>query len=191
MKTKTKKQPPAYVSLPCGTILMALDVSSSATGIAVGEIESTGLVVHSFGVARPPSSWSFDRKIDFMMEEIERTAALYWVNRIAIEWQDHRSTMRRVQGLAVLGQAQGAIWSRLRDRVPIDRIPVRDATKLNGKNTKKEKRCEYVKTMVPAYAKKVASEPKFDAGLDASDALCLLMFRINQSKGHECCGPVQ
>lgn len=182
-KTKKPKKPTAYAPLPSQAVLMALDVSSSATGIAIGEMGHEGLVVHSFGVARPPSGWPFDRKVDFMSAEIDRLIALYRVSHVAIEWQDHRSTSSRVQGLAVLGQAQGCVWSRLCNRMPVDRVNVRDATKLHGRNVKKQTRCDYIKATIPAYAERVASDPKFDGGLDASDALCLLIYRINHRQG--------
>lgn len=184
MATKTKadpkKKPTSYAPLPCGTVLMALDVSSSATGIAIGEIGHEGLIVHSFGVAKPPSGWPFDRKVDFMSAEIDRLIALYRVSHVAMEFQDHRSTSMRVQGLAVLGQAQGAVWSRLCNRMPVDRVNVRDATKLHGRNVKKQTRCEHIKAMVPAYAERLAADPKFDPGMDSSDAIFLLILRLNQ-----------
>ncbi|MDR3582539.1 MAG: hypothetical protein P4L67_04670 [Candidatus Pacebacteria bacterium] len=182
MTTKTpkpKKPPVVYPPLPIGAVLLALDVSSSATGIAVGEIEASGVKIHSFGVARPPSSWSFDRKVGFMADEIDRLIAFHKVSHVVFEWQDHRSGSMRVQGLAVLGQAQGALWNHLKD-FKVDRVPVREATKLRGRNVKKQTRCEWVKTQVTEYAAKVAAQPNWDKGSDASDALFLLLFRAKQ-----------
>lgn len=177
-KPKPKKKPVVLAPLPIGTILLSLDVSSSAMGWAVGKRTKDGVEVLGFGVEKPPAGWDFQRRVFRMMTTADWLIDEYGVHRSCCEWQDHRSTSMRVQGLAVLGQAQGAVWNHLISKMEVDRVPVRDATKLNGKNVKKETRREYVKSVIPAYAAELEANPKFDPGADASDACCLLLYRM-------------
>lgn len=178
MKAKPKKSP-TYDRLPYGTNILALDVSSRVTGWAVGKFaECQTLEVREFGCMKPPSGWEFGKRIGKMLDGIDSVVRNYQVTRVAMEWQDHRSGSMRVQGLAVLGQSQGAVWKHL-SAFPVDRIPVRDATKLNGRNAKKETRREWIKAQVPEYAER-SKDPKYDLGSDASDALFLLIWRAKQ-----------
>lgn len=176
---RKRKTPPVY-NLCDGSRLLALDVSSSAMGWAVvkkakdGEHKSI-----DFNVVKPPSTWDFKRKMFRMMTTTTFIIDEYGVTDICMEWQDHRSTQRRVQGLAVLGQAQGALWNHLITKMKVDLIPVRDCTKIGGKNAKKEKRRDYVRMRVPDYAKRADENPRFDRGLDASDALFLALWRLD------------
>lgn len=176
---RKRKTPPVY-NLCDGSRLLALDVSSSAMGWAVVEKAKNG--EHKpidFDVVKPPSTWDFKRKLFHMMTATNIILEEYEVTNICMEWQDHRSTMKRVQGLAVLGQAQGALWNHLVAKMEVELINVRDATKLNGKNAKKEKRRDYVRMRVPDYAKQVDANPRYDRGLDASDALFLALWRLD------------
>lgn len=180
MKTAGKRKKPPIYKLRPGSRLLALDVSSSAMGWAVVEKADNGNhKAIDFDVVKPPSSWDFKRKLFHMMTVTNHIIDEHKITNICMEWQDHRSTMKRVQGLAVLGQAQGALWNHLVAKMEVDLINVREATKLNGKNAKKEKRRDYVKLRVPDYAKQADENPRYDRGLDASDALFLALWRLD------------
>jgi hypothetical protein len=62
----------------------------------------------------------------------------------------------------------------------VETVTEREWTRRNGKNQKKEARAEYVKQVVPDYAARVAEDPRFDPGLDASDAIGLILWRAGQ-----------
>jgi Holliday junction resolvasome RuvABC endonuclease subunit len=182
MKTASRKKPhPAYAPLPRDSVLLALDVSSSAMGWAVGETTGDGGVsVLGFDVDRPPSGWDFQRRVMRMMTTVNWIIGEFGVTWVAMEFQSHKTTGKRVQGLAVLGQAQGAVWNHILATRTVDRISERDWVRLNGRNAKKETRCEYVKAVVPAYAARLEENPKFDVGMDAADALGILIWRAKQ-----------
>lgn len=185
MKTKTRKKTTPIYNLRPGSVLLALDVSSSAMGWAVVRKSKAGdHQVIDYGVEKPPSGWCFKDKLFRMMTMTNHIVEEYEVTNICMEWQDHRTTMKRVQGLAVLGQAQGALWNHLVTKMEVDLINVRECTRIGGKNAKKEKRCEYVKARVPGYAAEVESNPRFDRGMDASDALFLAYWRLNHEGGN-------
>lgn len=178
LKTKTKKKPIVYDPIPVGSLVLSLDTSSSAMGWALGRTKEDGVRVIDFGVVRPSSGWDFARKIGAMTTAIDDLCKNFQIDRVVMEFQSHKSAGKHVQGLAVLGQAQGAVWRHMRG-MPIDRVDERAWTKINGKNARKDVRCEHVKTVVPAYAAYVAEHPRFDKGLDAADAIGLLLYRVS------------
>jgi Holliday junction resolvasome RuvABC endonuclease subunit len=182
MKTKAKKpkKKPTYAALPCGTVLMALDVSSSVTGWAVGLIAENRRVEHvEFGLLKPTQSWPSTRRIDWMREEVLRLIMDHEPTAGCLEWQSHKRTHVSVQGLAVLGQSQGILFAAMSDYIPTDRVSEREWTKTNGRNISKASRCEYVKAVVPEYRRRTEDDPGFDIGKDAADALGLLLWRAN------------
>lgn len=181
MKTKPRKTAPPYPPLPPGSVLLALDVSSSACGWAVGKVEENrGMDVMDFGVIRPPSSRTSIERTDLMCMGIACIVKKHDPTEICMEFQGHQSTGKRIQGLAVLGQAQGAIRVYLAMTHRLTTVNERVWTKLDGRNARKEVRAEHVKQAVPAYAAAVAANPKFDPGLDVADALGILRWRVNQ-----------
>lgn len=181
-KAKKPKKPAAiYAPLPCGAIVLSLDISSSVTGWAVGEIQGDGSVdVIDFGAVAPSKSWVSTKRIEWMWGHVLGLIKDHKVTRGCCEWQSHRSTSQRVQGLAVLGQAQGFLYAKASAYFYIDRISERDWTKVGGKNASKKVRCELVKAAVPRYATKASSSPDYDPGLDIADAIGLLLWRANQ-----------
>lgn len=175
-----RKPVPIYTLRP-GTVVVALDVSSSAMGWAVGKIvRGSTPVILDFGVVRPPSGWDFQRKVFNMMTAFNHVVEEYDASNVCMEWQSHKTTFKRVQGLAVLGQAQGAVWGHavVKCRV-VDRISEREWTRIGGRNASKEDRCAIVKATVPAYAARLKANPKFDPGMDAADAIGLLIYRAS------------
>jgi Holliday junction resolvasome RuvABC endonuclease subunit len=181
MKTAKPKKPPiVYPPLPYGTNLLSLDVSSAVTGWAVGRIaEGRTLEIKEFGYMKPPSGWDFERRINEMIAGIDSVVRNYQVTRVVMEFQSHKRTRFSVQGLAVLGQAQGSVWRHLYSLKP-DRVSERDWVRVNGKMASKETRREHIKATVPEYAARSLADPKYDPGADAADALGLLIFRANQ-----------
>lgn len=179
VKPKPKKKPAPLPPIATGTVLLSLDVSSSACGWCVGRKTEAGVEILDFGVIRPPSGWDFARKVGAMTTEINRLCKDWRYGRVVMEFQSHKHTGLHVQGLAVLGQAQGAVWQNFQPHMAVDRVTEREWTKLNGKNARKDVRCEHVKAVVPVYAARVAENPKFDKGLDASDAIGLLLYRTS------------
>ena len=180
MKTKSRKTL-AFTPLRAGQRFITLDVSSSATGWAVGYTwESGGLFIADFGVIRPPSGWDYERKMNRFTDELSGKIFDFDVKRMAMEWQSHMNTGRHVQGLPVLGQAQGAVWQYFRTRHDIVRVSERTWTKIGGRNAKKEVRQLVVKQRCPTYAQCCADDPKFDKGMDASDALGLAFWWFDQ-----------
>lgn len=181
MTIKPKKPPRVYPPLPPGAVLLALDVSSSATGWAVARIgDDRSATILDFGVIKAPSGKTSIERTDRMSMGIACLVKKHDPVEICMEFQDHKNTGRRVQGLAVLGQAQGSIRTYLAMTHRVTTVSERESTKVNGKNVKKEIRAEYVKQVVPAYAEAVAANPRFDPGHDGADALNLILFRTNQ-----------
>lgn len=181
--TKTKcprkpKKPIVYPPLPHGAVVLSLDVSSSVTGWAIGEAGKMlpGNII-DFGLIKPPSGWDSIRRADFMLVKLAAIVHRFQPDEVVMEWQSHKATGMRVQGLSTLGQAQGAIRSYLATTHRVVAISERAWTKIGGRNAKKEARSEVVKVSVPSYAEK-ASDPKFDPGLDIADAIGLLLYRL-------------
>jgi Holliday junction resolvasome RuvABC endonuclease subunit len=180
VKAKPKKKSIVLDVLPPGAVVLSLDVSSSACGWAIGRKTEGGVEVLDFGVVRPPSGWDFARKIKAMTDAINGLCKDWRYGRVVMEFQSHKNTGKHVQGLAVLGQAQGAVWQNFQPHMAVERISERTWTKINGKNARKDVRCEHVKAVVPAYAERLAANPKFDPGKDAADAVGLLLWRASQ-----------
>jgi Holliday junction resolvasome RuvABC endonuclease subunit len=161
--------------------LLSLDVSSTACGWAVGRIESDASpTILDFGVIKPTASWDSTRRTDWMSMKIASLVQKHDVAAVVMEFQSHCHTGKRVQGLAVLGQAQGAVRAYLAMTHKVETVTEREWTRRNGKNQKKEARAEYVKQVVPDYAARAAEDPRFDPGLDASDAIGLILWRAGQ-----------
>jgi Holliday junction resolvasome RuvABC endonuclease subunit len=181
MKPKTPKPSRVFAPLPCGAVLLALDVSSSVTGWAVGRIEADGKPeILDFGIIKPPSSWDSVRRTDCMLVRLAKILSDFSITHVCCEWQSHKHTGRRVQGLATLGQAQGAVRAYLSMTHKFETISEREWVRINGRCAQKEVRAEFVKQAVPAYAARVAADPKFDPGMDCADSLGILLFRANQ-----------
>lgn len=177
---KVSRKTAEYARLRAGQRFITLDVSSSATGWAYGRvIDAADVFVLDFGVIRPPSSWDFEMKMGRVIEELSLIIPSK-VDVVAMEWQSHKSTHNRVQGLAVLGQAQGAVWQFLVPQYKVLRVGERTWTKIGGRNARKDVRQAVVKERCPEYAARVAADPKFDRGMDASDAIGLAYWWFDQ-----------
>jgi hypothetical protein len=180
-KPKKPKPEPTWAPIQ-SRFLLSIDASSSAVGYAI----CVDGKPTDFGVIRSPKSWDAKRRINantdklraFVWEQFGDTISVHVVK----EWQSHMNSGFRVQGLAQLGQAQGAIREMLRYLpcvVAVDCVSEREWTRIGGKNRKKEDRVPYVREWCPAYFEREVEEPGFDSpGLDAADALGLAKWRL-------------
>lgn len=184
---KKKKPAPTYERIPDGQKVMALDVSSSAAGWALGESVNGKIVIHKFGRIKPPAHWDADRRIEQIVEKLKYTCIisrdegkpLY----VTMERQSHMraAKARNINGLAVLGRAQGAVWWQLReDCCLVEHVSEREWTKEKGWPVSKEKRADKIRMLVPDYAQYVKNDPSLDSGLDISDALGILIWRLTR-----------
>lgn len=189
---KKKKAAPTYDRIPDGQRIIALDVSSSAAGWAVGESVNGKIAIHRFGRIKPPSKWESSRRIQRITDDVcglcerydeELLSKSLGTLRVVMEWQSHMRAAgaRSINGLATLGQAQGSVWRRLDDKeFPIDHVSEREWTKDKGWPVKKEIRAEKIRMLVPDYAQYVKSDQSLDSGLDVSDALGILIWRLTR-----------
>lgn len=178
MRTKTKPKP-VYAIRPLDTVF-AFDVSSTATGWAWGCFKKNAFQVMGFNVIRPKSGWDAVKRIDYMVAKIGSYVAMYAPALIVMEYQSHKSTGKHVQGLSTLGQAQGHVRQYLLPTYRVETVSEREWTKINGRNARKETRAEHVRALVPDYAEWANGDPKRDPGLDAADAIGLLLWRASQ-----------
>lgn len=178
-RTKTRKAAIALPPLPADAVLLALDVSSSAIGWCVyraGKFGAAGLI------AAPMSRPSTER-IDLNTAEVGGLAEDYGITRVVMEWQSslRAARCRNANGLAVLGQAQGAAYWELRRRgLAVDRVSEREWTRVNGWNVSKDKRAERVKLLCPEYRWAIEKSPGCDPGMDMADAIGLAIFRMSK-----------
>jgi Holliday junction resolvasome RuvABC endonuclease subunit len=178
-KPGAKRQPSAPVALlPPGTVLLALDVSSSAIGWAIfqaGRFAAASII-------RAPASRPSAERIEAHTRELGGVLDSFGITRVAMEWQSpwRAARCRNATGLAVLGQAQGAAFWEVRSRgIPADLISERDWTKVGGWPASKAKRAERVKLLCPEYREVAAKKPPVDAGLDIADAIGLGFYRLS------------
>lgn len=176
--TKKPRKPkrPEVELLPAGTVLLALDASSSVIGWAVFKGHQFG----GAGLAQSPRSWDSERRIRDNTDEILEIIRKFGVTRIVMEWQSHlrAAGCRNANGLATLGQAQGDVRGVIRHvfpDIPIGLVSEREWTKpeSGGRNLSKIERAESVKHLCPDYGLAIEKDPKIDPGLDMADAVGL------------------
>lgn len=180
MKTRTAKKSATLAPLPPGAVLLSLDVSSSAIGWAI----FAGTKFHAGGIIAAPSGWDSTRRIRTNTDDVIGLIEGYRVSHIALEWQGpYRAARgRNINGLAVLGQAQGHLLGSIQARwihLPVDLIGERIWTRINGWPARKEARAERVKLLVPEYRAAVEKDPGIDKGLDISDAIGIALWRLS------------
>lgn len=151
--------------------LLALDVSSSACGWAL--LWCPGGTVDAFGVIVPKTTASAVTRIDAIVAEVTALLVTRLPERVVLEWSAgkvHGGAKSGYSGLAVLGQAQGAVYQAVKswqDGSPPETVP--DIEWTGG--TKKTTRARKLALVEPAYAMALAK--KQDLGFDAADAICL------------------
>jgi hypothetical protein len=170
--------------------LLCLDVSSTALGWA-----------HFVLPLRNPPGPSFSAfKAGSSSPALERIAAIVQTARdliwcaspdvIVMEMTDGRSDVARsrarggaVAGLAVLGQAQGAVWQMLQEEIDrqwerprLELVIVHENLWTGGQ--KPEVRAANIALEVPSYKE----YQKDDSGLDAADAIGMGLWWIGQHR---------
>src|SRR5687768_72222 len=96
-------------------MILSLDVSSMRTGFAV--FGSHGL--HAFGAIKPSARLESVTRIDMTVDEVLSIVRSFWPRLVVMEWtkgkMHHKATEdREPTGLAVMGQAQGAVRQAIR-----------------------------------------------------------------------------
>ena len=146
--------------------VLALDVSSTAAGWAVFR---EGLL-DDFGLIRPPGRLPAIDRIGLIREGVEDVVGVEHCFVCALEWSGGKvhGRLGRVHGLAVLGQAQGVVYERLRS-LGVPTWPVGEG-EWTGKRPKAARAAE-IRLRHPEYAR--WAEANKDAGGDVSDAIGL------------------
>jgi Holliday junction resolvasome RuvABC endonuclease subunit len=170
---------PALAPLPAGAVLLALDVSSTAIGWSVFQ---SGIFAAA-GLVKNPASWPSPRRIRANAAEVLEMILDGHVSHVAMEWQSplRHARARNVNGLAVLGQAQGYLLAAVEREfrhIEVDLVSERDWTRVDGWNASKARRAERVKLLVPAYGDAISRDPDLDKGLDIADSIGLGLWRL-------------
>lgn len=179
MKTPAKPNAAALKPLPPGAVLIAFDASSTAIGWA----SFRGAEFAAAGLIRHPASWPSERRIRANTAEAMEVILDRGVTHAALEWQSslRHARARNVNGLAVLGQAQGYLLAAIERefrQVKVDLVGERIWTRVQGWNIPKAKRAERVKLLVPEYRDAMQRNPDIDKGLDICDAIGIGLFRL-------------
>lgn len=171
---------PTLDRIPDDRLVAALDVSSTVTGWAVVRRVRGANVVDDFGAIAPPKHWDADKRIGYMLDHLtdraitRRTPPI----RVAMERQSHlrAAGLRNANGLAVLGRAQGSVWTWLVAMgLQVDSVSEREWTR----HQKKEKRAELLRLTCVEYRKAVDDDPDLDPGLDIADAIGIGFWRLD------------
>jgi Holliday junction resolvasome RuvABC endonuclease subunit len=179
-KVKARSTGPAVLVplVPPTQTLLTLDVSSTACGWAYWD-RGPGASIY-FGVIRPPAKHENTRRIDWIVEEVERIVRSTAPEAIVLEWSDGRQHARlgKVNGLSVLGAAQGAVRQVIRDRFPAIPLHVVGEQTWTGRVPKKS-RAAMIARLVPAYTS--YAKAGHDRGADAADAIGLGLWAYRQT----------
>lgn len=190
---KTKKSPaknPEFDRIPEGLFAIGLDVSSTAAGWCVGIRDGNTTKIIDFGVVAPPKHWKAEKRMEMIVPEITQICRSRirsgngpnGIPRIVMEWQSHlrAANNRNVNGLAILGKAQGAVWWELRSRgFRVDHVSERVWTKVNGWPARKEDRAKLIRLAVPEYRNAVETDASLDSGLDIADAIGIVLYSLS------------
>lgn len=174
-RARAKRASPTRPWLPDGTRLLALDVSSTAMGWALWTRQGVAAHLERSGLCRPKKAGSVSRIFEIgaaacaLIPRTRPTVCLF-------EWSAghvHGGIKRRMDGLAILGQAQGYVLAVVyRGGNPIELVPEAEWTG----GTPKKKRAELVRLEHPDYAARAALDP----GMDEADAIGLGRWRMSQ-----------
>lgn len=164
--------------------LLTLDVSSEALGWALhlrDEPPPKNLV---FARLAPPSRLPAHERIDAIVDHVVWLCREARPDVVVMEWTDGRTDVARakgrgrmVAGLAVLGQAQGAVRQALRTHWTEPEL-VNEAEWTEGQ--KKKDRAYNISLEFPAYAE--FAKGGYDSGYDAADAIGLGLWWLARRK---------
>lgn len=178
-KRKARRpHPPKPAPPPVGTLLVGLDVSSRAAGVALARRGERGPIVMDLRLIRPSASWDAMRRIDHIADAVgaylrsvapvdlavmEWTDGVAWLARKhAGSWASHVVTLAAAQSavrreiLAHVVKVETVTSTRWTDRVP------------------KETRAERLRAKYPRYG---VWPKNRDPGFDVADALGLVVWR--------------
>lgn len=161
---------------PCPESVLALDVSSKATGWAIVRRDlSLGL----FGLIKPKASLSAVERIDEMVYQLCWTPGGIFPRLVVMEWTSgkvaRRLDARRVSGLAILGHAQGSVrQSLLGAGCTIHLIPENEWTG----SVPKARRALRIAQLYPDYS----AWSSRDGDHDTADAIGLGVFFMQRAK---------
>lgn len=183
MPTKTKGRAKFVRPLPPppGTVVLGVDASSHATGLALIQQGSPPRAI-DLALLTPTRSHPFHRRIDWTCEEIlSRVAAhpSHVPDLIVLEWTDgaiwkaRRHAASWARSVIPLAAAQAAIRQTLRRAYPLAEIETYTSTQWTQRKPKEE-RAARLALMVPAYRRLMA----IDTGRDIADALGIAAWRL-------------
>lgn len=153
--------------------MLCLDVSSSVTGWALLRCPDGDLAAGCCGRIVPKSTATALTRIDAMVAGVVDLLRCHFASRVVMEWSAGKvygGSAKHRSGLAVLGQAQGAVYQAIktfRGGAPPETVLDIAWTA----RTRKETRAKRLAEHDPVYAAWAAAEG--DGGADAADAVGL------------------
>lgn len=187
MTTRKRRPKPAFIrpTAPApGTIVLGVDASSKATGLAF--IRSATATEHaqclSLDLLKPTASWPFHSRVDWLCDQIHKRLPGYAGHvpaLVVLEQTDGALWMARARASAwassvvPLAGAQAAIRETIRRAFPLAKLETYTSTQWTQRKPKDE-RAAWLKSAVPAY-RGIAAR---DAGFDVADALGLAIWRL-------------
>lgn len=170
---------PGEMVVPVAMPLLSLDVSSTAAGYAIFGTGPDDL--GAFGVIKPRGRWDAVSRIKLIVDAVTTVLTTHHPASVVMEWNAGKAGLwtatggRKVSGLAVLGQAQGAVWQAIRERgYAVETVTEDEWTK----RVKKETRAEAIASQFTEY-RDYCSEGR-DSGFDAADAIGLGWWFLNR-----------
>lgn len=157
---------------PLGSRVLALDVSSSATGMAVVQSGGRGPELIKCVVSRPSGESAPSRRVDEMIAEVVREATGLCSRIVVMELTDGArwKGRRRTNDLVQLAIAQGRFYEAFRSW-GFAAFETVSATRWT-RGIPKTDRVEMIRLMFPTYAE------IHDPGLDGADAIELALWRL-------------
>jgi len=173
-----RPHPPKPSPPPEGTVLLGLDVSSRAAGVALARRGGRGLIVMDLRLIRPSTGWDAMRRIDYIADAVGAyVRSVAPIDLAVMEWTDGAAWLARKHAgswashVVTLAAAQSAV----RREVLAGVIKVETVTSTRWTDrVPKETRAERLRARFPRYA---AWPPEWDKGLDVADALGLVVWR--------------
>ncbi len=173
MKRPTKR-PPTPEPRPVPSVLLTLDPASHNVGYAL----FTAGTLHRFGVLTATASWEPTRRIDTLTYQVECLVRGHKPDAVVMEWSEGFTAGRlqgRARGLAIMGQAQGAIRERLK-ACGAEPVAIHENTWTSGR--KKATRAKTICMLYPEYARWAKDH---DKGADSADAIGLALWWLGSA----------
>jgi len=155
---------------PVGTRVLALDVSSTAAGVALVYLSDRGPVIESQGLSKPPAKWMPERRINVIVDECAGMVDEANHDLLIMEVTDGMTwgSKRRTSHLVQLAIAQGRVYEAIRGIQTPETVSV---TKW-ARGVPKSTRAERIKALFPEY------DAAGDPGFDVADAIGIALWRM-------------